>query len=396
MLAQDAACRGYGLVTAFRYFNPFTAWARRLLCRLPALRCRTPLATTRSMMRCDSRSTLSGAVLVAGGDRLGDVLDRGAHRGAQLHVVGAEVDRLDGALLRGLDVGHELGVLKRARSLPRRPARMNLLRALATVSSLTMVSRVLGFVRDFFIARIFGAGLLTDAFFVAFQHPQPAAAAVRARAPSRRLSCRSWRSTRTGNGVEDDARADRPRRDAAVPRAGGHRGARHGRSRRSSSTSRRRASPPSRASSRSPCSCCASRFPYIVFISLVALAAGMLNTWNRFSVPALTPALLNVAFIVGALFFADYFDPPVLVLAWAVFAGGALQLAFQVPFLVRLGVLPRWRLDWRHPGVRRVLLADAAGRVRRLGEPGLAADQHRSSLPSCPPAACPGCTTPTG
>jgi putative peptidoglycan lipid II flippase len=96
-------------------------------------------------------------------------------------------------------------------------------------------------------------------------------------------------------------------------------------------------------------------FPYIVFISLVALASGVLNTWNKFSVPALTPAFLNVAFIVGALFFADYFDPPVLVLAWAVFAGGALQLAFQIPFLVRLGVMPRWRLDWRHPGVRRVL-----------------------------------------
>src|SRR6185436_9621978 len=96
-------------------------------------------------------------------------------------------------------------------------------------------------------------------------------------------------------------------------------------------------------------------FPYIAFISLVALAAGILNTWNRFAVPAITPALLNVAFIVGAAFFAGYFDPPVLVLAWSVFVGGILQLAFQVPFLVRLGVMPRWRLDWRHPGVQRVL-----------------------------------------
>ena len=96
-------------------------------------------------------------------------------------------------------------------------------------------------------------------------------------------------------------------------------------------------------------------FPYIAFISLVAFAAGVLNTWNRFSVPAITPALLNVSFIVGALFFADRFDPPVLVLAWAVFAGGVLQLAFQVPFLARLGLLPRWRLDFSHPGVRRIL-----------------------------------------
>ena len=97
-------------------------------------------------------------------------------------------------------------------------------------------------------------------------------------------------------------------------------------------------------------------FPYIVFISLVALSAGILNTWNRFSVPAVTPTLLNVAFIVGTLFFADWFDPPVVVLAWAVFIGGALQLAYQVPFLARIGLLPRWRLDFSHPGLRRVLL----------------------------------------
>ena len=96
-------------------------------------------------------------------------------------------------------------------------------------------------------------------------------------------------------------------------------------------------------------------FPYIAFISLVALAAGILNTWNRFAVPAITPAFLNVAFIVAALFFVDYFHPPVVALAWAVFAGGVLQLAFQVPFLARLGLLPRWRLDLSHPGVRRVL-----------------------------------------
>jgi putative peptidoglycan lipid II flippase len=96
-------------------------------------------------------------------------------------------------------------------------------------------------------------------------------------------------------------------------------------------------------------------FPYIVFISLVAFAAGVLNTWHRFSVPAITPALLNVSFIVGALFFAERFEPPVLVLAWAVFAGGVLQLALQVPYLARMGLLPRWRVDLSHPGVRRIL-----------------------------------------
>src|SRR5260221_12764576 len=96
-------------------------------------------------------------------------------------------------------------------------------------------------------------------------------------------------------------------------------------------------------------------FPYIAIISLVALAAGILNPSNRFSVPAITPALLNLCFIVGAVFFAERFDRPVMVLAWAVFVGGALQLAFQVPFLVRLGLMPRWRLDPCHPVVRILL-----------------------------------------
>jgi len=88
----------------------------------------------------------------------------------------------------------------------------------------------------------------------------------------------------------------------------------------------------------------------------VSLAGGVLNTWSRFSIPALTPTLLNLCFIAGALIFAPYFDPPVVVLAWAVFAGGVLQLAFQVPALARIGMLPRPRLDWRDPGVRRIFV----------------------------------------
>ena len=92
-----------------------------------------------------------------------------------------------------------------------------------------------------------------------------------------------------------------------------------------------------------------------MFISLVALASGVLNTWNRFSVPALTPALLNVSFIVGAAFFAGYFDPPVLVLAWAVFAGGAAAARLPGPVPRQAGLMPRWRLDFSHPGVRRML-----------------------------------------
>jgi putative peptidoglycan lipid II flippase len=96
-------------------------------------------------------------------------------------------------------------------------------------------------------------------------------------------------------------------------------------------------------------------FPYILFMSLVSLAGGVLNTWNRFAVPAFTPVLLNLSFIVMALFAAPCFARPVFALAWAVFLGGALQLALQIPSLKRIGMLPRFSLDWRDAGVRRLL-----------------------------------------
>ncbi len=90
-----------------------------------------------------------------------------------------------------------------------------------------------------------------------------------------------------------------------------------------------------------------------------ALGAGILNTWSRFAIPAFTPTLLNVAFIAMSLWAAPYFDPPALVLAWAVFVGGILQLSLQIYALHRLGKLPRITLDfrtaWANPGVRRIL-----------------------------------------
>ena len=231
---------------------------------------------------------------------------------------------------------------------------MNLLRALGTVSSMTLVSRVLGFVRDLLIARVFGAGLATDAFFVAFRIPNLL----------RRLFAegRVFAGLRAGAGRvqgapvgRGHAHAARQRGDDAVPRAGGRRRARRGRRPAHRATFRRPASPTSPEKFALTVELLRITFPYILFISLVALAAGILNTWSRFAVPAFTPVLLNVSFIVAALFFAEHFDPPVLALAWAVFAGGVLQLAFQLPFLARLGMLPRWRLRLRHPGVTRVL-----------------------------------------
>lgn len=77
-------------------------------------------------------------------------------------------------------------------------------------------------------------------------------------------------------------------------------------------------------------------FPYIFLISLASLAGAILNTWNRFSVPAFAPTLLNVSMIFFAAFLAPYFDPPIMALAWAALVGGILQLVYQLPHLKKL------------------------------------------------------------
>lgn len=96
-------------------------------------------------------------------------------------------------------------------------------------------------------------------------------------------------------------------------------------------------------------------FPYLFFISLVALAAGILNTHGRFGVAAFTPVLLNLSLIGAALWLAPRLDRPVIGLAWGVFVAGVVQLLFQLPFLQRIGMLPRPRIRGLHTGVRRVV-----------------------------------------
>src|SRR4029079_16308179 len=96
-------------------------------------------------------------------------------------------------------------------------------------------------------------------------------------------------------------------------------------------------------------------FPYILFISLSSLAGSILNTYGRFAIPAFTPTLLNVGCIVFGLWLAPLFDPPVMALAWAVLAGGVLQLGFQLPYLRPIGMLPRPGCKFRHSGVWRII-----------------------------------------
>jgi putative peptidoglycan lipid II flippase len=95
--------------------------------------------------------------------------------------------------------------------------------------------------------------------------------------------------------------------------------------------------------------------PYIFFISLVSVAAGILNTYNKFWVPAVAPILLNLCNISAALWLAPYFDPPIMALAWSWVLAGIVQLAFQVPFLKKIGMLPSWRFSLKDAGVWRVI-----------------------------------------
>ncbi len=231
---------------------------------------------------------------------------------------------------------------------------MNLLKALATVSSMTLVSRILGFVRDVLIARLFGAGLATDAFFVAFRIPNLLRRLFAEGAFSQAfVPVLSEYRTRRGDS-ETKLLVDRTASLLALALL--------------AATALGVAAAPiiiyvsapgfaaSPAKFNLTVAMLRVTFPYILFISLVSLAGGILNTWSRFAIPALTPALLNLSFIFGALFLSPYFEPQVMVLAWAVFVGGALQLALQVPALAKIGMLPRPRLSFSDPGVRRILL----------------------------------------
>jgi putative peptidoglycan lipid II flippase len=230
---------------------------------------------------------------------------------------------------------------------------MNLLKALAAVSSMTLLSRILGFVRDTVVARAFGAGLATDAFFVAFKIPNllrrlfaegafaQAFVPIFAEYKNRRGEADARILVDNVSGVLALALAVVTLIGvAAAPlivyvSAPGF-----------------TATPEKFALT---IDLLRITFPYILFISLVSLAGGILNTYSRFSVPALTPALLNLTFIGFALWAAPYFNPPVKALAWAVFCGGALQLAFQIPFLLKIKMLPRFKLDLKDAGVSRVI-----------------------------------------
>ncbi|TDP63071.1 murein biosynthesis integral membrane protein MurJ [Roseateles toxinivorans] len=243
---------------------------------------------------------------------------------------------------------------------------MNLLRAASIVSLLTLVSRITGLVREQMVASLFGANAMTDAFNVAFRIPNllrrlfaegafsqafvPLLATTRAERGDEATQALidaaatllAWALLATcalgifaapalvwllASGMEGEGH------DAAVVMT-------------------------------------RFMFPYIGLISMVSLAAGVLNTWKKFVVPAATPVLLNLSWIAAGWWLSPYMPgwglPPIYALAVGVMIGGVLQLAVQVPALMRIGRLPRIALNprrlktaWQHEGVRNL--------VRRMG-----------------------------
>ena len=240
---------------------------------------------------------------------------------------------------------------------------VSLFKAASTVSLLTLVSRITGLVRELLMASVFGVSAMTDAFNVAFRIPNlfrrvlgegafsqafvPVLAATRAEegddgakalidhvgtllAWTLVLLCIAgvlgapWMVWAMASGMKQSPQGF----DAAVTMT-------------------------------------RWMFPYIGFMSLVALAGGILNTWKKFAVPAASPVLLNIALILsitlGAPLFARHGIEPIYAQAAGVMLGGLLQLGIQVPALLRLGLLPRigvrWaaiRAAWADPTTRKV------------------------------------------
>lgn len=248
---------------------------------------------------------------------------------------------------------------------------MSLFKAASTVSLLTLVSRITGLVRELLIASTFGASAMTDAFNVAFRIPNLFRRLFAEGAFSQAF-VPVLAASKTQNGeTETKLLIDRVASlltaillltcvlgVAAAPAlvwamASGLKQDPRGFEAAVFMTR--------------------WMFPYIGFMSLVALSSGVLNTWRKFAVPAATPVLLNVAMIgaawLGAPWFKAHGIEPIYALGGGVMLGGILQLAVQVPALLRLGLLPKIRLS---PGALKQAWGDQATKnIAKLMVPAL-------------------------
>lgn len=234
-----------------------------------------------------------------------------------------------------------------------RTGKGGLLRSSAVVSVMTLLSRVLGMIRDMVVAAYFGSGSAADAFFIAFKIPNflrrlfAEGAFAQAFVPV--LS--EYRTHRSLAEVKQ-----------LVDRTAGYLGL----TLTALTALGVVGSPylimlfaPGFHSDPAKLELAGDllriTFPYLLLISLTAFSGGILNAYGRFAVPSFTPVLLNVCMIGAAIYLTPYFDQPIMALAWGVLIAGFAQLLFQLPFLARIKLLPTPKVH-RDEGVRRIML----------------------------------------
>lgn len=229
----------------------------------------------------------------------------------------------------------------------------SLLRSLANVSGMTMISRVFGFVRDMLMATYFGAGMATDAFNVAYKLPNLLRRVFAEGAFSQAFVpvLAEYKNKRTHQETKEFVAAIMGMLSfvlliitvTGVIFAGGVIWITAG------------------GFTNDPIKFGLTvellriTFPYILFISLASMIGGVLNTWGLFSIPSFTPTILNLVFIFFVVFLRVHFDPPILTLAWATFVGGLLQLCFQLPYLKKIDMLVLPKFDFNNKAVWRVI-----------------------------------------
>ena len=228
-----------------------------------------------------------------------------------------------------------------------------LLRSSALVGAMTMLSRVLGLIRDVVMARVIGADALADAFFVAFKIPNFL----------RRLFAEgAFAQAFVPVLAEYRERGSHAAVQALVDRVAGALGSvlilltvlvMLGAPAVTALFAPGFLDDPERFDAAS--TMIRITFPYLLLISLTGLSAGILNSYDRFAIPALTPVWLNISLIGASLAGAAWFTEPAYALAWGVLAAGVVQLVFQLPFLMGIRLLPRPVIDWHYEGVKRIL-----------------------------------------
>ena len=228
-----------------------------------------------------------------------------------------------------------------------------LLRSSAVVSVMTLLSRVLGMVRDMVVAAYFGSSPAADAFFIAFKIPNFMRRLFAEGAFSQAFvpvlsEYRAQRSLAEVKQLVDRVAGTLGLTLTAITALGvvaspylimlfapGFRGE------------------PEKLALAGEL--LRITFPYLLLISLTAFCGGILNSYGRFAVPAFTPVLLNVCMIGATVLLTPYFDQPIMALAWGVFIAGMAQLLFQLPFLARIQLLPFPRPNRKDEGVKRIM-----------------------------------------